>query len=278
MEELIYLGTGAAMNTDCFTTALLLRDGLKGRHFLMDTGGGNGILHRLRQADIPPEAITDVFISHHHTDHILGAPWLMRLSGHGKQRHPDWPPLHIYGSPALLDTLMAVCRPILPSSVLNMIGSHIRLVPVESGTTCPIGPWQVTFFDIGAAKVEQYGCQIRLQTGERLVYLGDEPLRAPGMPYAREADYLIHEAYIAHPGEGRFSPKSIGHSTVAEAAANARDAGARHLILFHSGLDATPTRRQDYISLARETFTGEISAPNDLDSLFFEHRPKENHQ
>ena len=71
MEELIYLGTGAAMNTDCFTTALLLRDGLKGRHFLMDTGGGNGILHRLRQADIPPEAITDVFISHHHTDHIL---------------------------------------------------------------------------------------------------------------------------------------------------------------------------------------------------------------
>lgn len=278
MEELIFLGTGAAMNTDCFTTALLLRDGLTGRHFLMDTGGGNGLLHRLRQAQVPGEAITDVFISHHHTDHILGAPWLMRLSGHGKQRNPDWPPLRIYGSPALLETLMTICRPILPSSVLDLVGSHIQLIPVQDGAQLQVGPWPVTFFDIGAQKVEQYGCQVGLQTGERLVYLGDEPLREPVLPYAQGADYLIHEAYIAQPGQGRFAPKSIGHSTVQEAAENAQAAEAKHLILFHSGLDAGPSRRQTYIAVARNHFKGPISAPNDMDSLFFDHLPKETDQ
>lgn len=92
MEELIYLGTGAAMNTDCFTTALLLRDGLKGRHFLMDTGGGNGILHRLRKPTSPRRPLP-TFLSPTTTPTISwGRPGLCACPATASSAIPTGPP------------------------------------------------------------------------------------------------------------------------------------------------------------------------------------------
>ena len=44
----------------------------------MDAGGGNGIFKQLEQAGVPFTGIREMFVTHAHTDHILGAIWVIR--------------------------------------------------------------------------------------------------------------------------------------------------------------------------------------------------------
>ena len=69
-ERLIILGTGNAAVTRCYNTCFAIQQGED--YFLVDAGGGNGILTQLERADIRLTQIHEVFISHGHTDHLLG--------------------------------------------------------------------------------------------------------------------------------------------------------------------------------------------------------------
>ena len=44
---------------------------------LVDAGGGNGILNQLEEAKINLSDIHSLFITHAHTDHILGVVWVV---------------------------------------------------------------------------------------------------------------------------------------------------------------------------------------------------------
>ena len=50
MKELILLGTGNAMVTKCFNTCFAIH--LDDEYFLVDAGGGNGILSQLEKANV----------------------------------------------------------------------------------------------------------------------------------------------------------------------------------------------------------------------------------
>ena len=76
-ETLIILGTGNATVTKCYNTCFAIKNGAE--YFLIDTGGGNGIMTQLEKAEIPMEQIHEIFISHEHTDHLLGLIWLIRM-------------------------------------------------------------------------------------------------------------------------------------------------------------------------------------------------------
>lgn len=45
---------------------------------LVDTGGGAEIVRRLKQSNIDLKDIHNIFISHCHTDHILGLMWMLK--------------------------------------------------------------------------------------------------------------------------------------------------------------------------------------------------------
>ena len=77
MEKLILLGTGNANVTKCYNTCFAIQN--KEQFFLVDTGGGNGILCQMEKAKISIENIHHIFLSHGHTDHILGAIWLIQI-------------------------------------------------------------------------------------------------------------------------------------------------------------------------------------------------------
>ena len=51
MEKLIVLGTGNASVTKCYNTCSIIQD-KKGRYFMIDAGGGNGILTQLEKMNI----------------------------------------------------------------------------------------------------------------------------------------------------------------------------------------------------------------------------------
>ena len=70
------LGTGNAMCVNCYNTCFYLHTPMGG--MLVDGGGGNGILQQLIKAKIPFENIHHMFVTHSHTDHIMGAIWMMR--------------------------------------------------------------------------------------------------------------------------------------------------------------------------------------------------------
>lgn len=68
--ELIMLGTGHATVTRCYNTCFVLK--IRESAFLVDGGGGNGILHQLEKAGISLTDLSGIFITHVHIDHILG--------------------------------------------------------------------------------------------------------------------------------------------------------------------------------------------------------------
>ena len=75
-EKIIMLGTGSAMVTDCYNTCFLLKS--ENDCLLVDAGGGNGILSAIKKSGIAWNSIKTMFITHSHTDHILGAVWVIR--------------------------------------------------------------------------------------------------------------------------------------------------------------------------------------------------------
>ncbi|MGN0144478.1 MAG: MBL fold metallo-hydrolase, partial [Clostridium sp.] len=77
MEQITMLGTGSAMVTKCYNTCFTISNKYN-EYFLVDAGGGNTILANLEKAGIPINHIHNMFISHNHNDHILGALWIIR--------------------------------------------------------------------------------------------------------------------------------------------------------------------------------------------------------
>mgnify|MGYP000688964746 CR=1 FL=1 len=75
--KLTILGTGNAVVTRCYNTCFIFDD--NGKYFLVDGGGGNGILHQLEDANIPWKEIRDIFITHKHLDHLTGIIWMIRM-------------------------------------------------------------------------------------------------------------------------------------------------------------------------------------------------------
>ena len=77
MEELYVFGTGNAQATHCYNTCFAIKDG--NEFFMVDAGGGNGILGILEKMNVDMSHIHHIFVTHEHTDHILGIVWMVRM-------------------------------------------------------------------------------------------------------------------------------------------------------------------------------------------------------
>lgn len=70
------LGTGNGGTLDLYNTCFVLQN--DSGNFLVDTGGSIEIIKRLKEIKIDYKTIKNIFISHSHTDHILGLFWLFK--------------------------------------------------------------------------------------------------------------------------------------------------------------------------------------------------------
>ena len=77
MDRLTALGTGNAAVTRCYNTCFLLD--LPQGYLLCDAGGGNGILSQLEKAGVDLAQIHHLILTHAHSDHLLGAVWVVRM-------------------------------------------------------------------------------------------------------------------------------------------------------------------------------------------------------
>ena len=192
--ELIMLGTGNAMVTRCYNTCFVLSSGEE--YFLVDAGGGNGIFKQLEQAGVPFTGIREMFVTHAHTDHILGAIWVIRkiatLMSNDKYRRN----FIVYGHNEVIDALRTFCRLTLPGKILKYIDERIFWGEVKDGTRKEILGLPICFFDILSTKMKQFGFRVLLPDGQVLVCLGDEPYNEACKKYVEQADWLLAKLFV----------------------------------------------------------------------------------
>jgi ribonuclease Z len=239
--------------------ALLLRRG--GDRLLFDCGEGTQ-RQLLRTVGLPD--MQAVFLTHHHADHWLGLPGMLK-SFELRDREA---PLTVYGPPGTSDLMRAM------RIVYGRVRYPFAVVDLEAGDAVARDGYEIAPFNVrhrghafGYAIVEderagRFDAELatrlgvpfgpdfgRLQRGEivngvspeqvigparagrKIVISGDTAPCEMVRVAAHQADLLVHEATFIE--KERERALQTGHSTAHQAAELARDAEVRMLALTH---------------------------------------------
>lgn len=218
MAELIVLGSSASVpDADHDTVGLALRG--SDWAILIECGGSP--VQKLAQLGIGLEELEALVLSHQHPDHIYGLPALVQGLWIGGRENP----LPIYGPAQALDRAKALLELLDLSDREGMFPVEWHPVPLREGRE--VGRWGEILIS-AAPMVHGSNDTLALRfentdTGRAAVYSADTEPCAALVRLAAGADLLLHEATGEHPG----------HSTPAEAAEVAREAGVARLALIH---------------------------------------------
>ncbi len=263
--KMTLLGTGNALVTECYNTCYVLSSGED--HVLVDGGGGNTVLVRLKQAGIDVNAIHHIIVTHKHIDHVLGIIWMMRMICQNMNAGKYEGEAYLYAHQELTEMLLSLAKMLLNKKEVKLIGERVHLVPVADGEKKKILGYTYTFFDIGSTKAKQYGYMLELKDGRRLVCCGDEPYNEREEQYAKGSDWLLHEAFCLDAQADIFHPYEKHHSTVKDACMLAEKLQVKNLLLYHTE-DKNIARRQElYRAEGEQYFSGKLWIPEDLDVI-----------
>ena len=265
-RELYVLGTGNANAVNCYNTCFALRDD-RGAFLLTDAGGGNGILKRLREMDIPLGSIRDLILTHAHTDHILGVIWVLRMVAAAIIGEKYEGTFTVYGHEAAIGALRTFCELTLQKKQLAVFDDRILFRAVTDGETRAVNGTPTTFFDIRSTKMKQFGFTLPVGDGKKLTCLGDEPYNPACETYASGADWLLSEAFCLYEDRDRFHPYEKHHSTARDAALLAAELEAENLVLWHTEDTDLTHRKARYTAEAKTAFTGNVFVPEDGEIL-----------
>lgn len=265
MEQLIVLGTGNAAVTKCFNTCFALQK--NSEYFLVDTGGGNGILTALEKSGIPMEAIHDIFISHEHCDHLLGVVWMIRMIATAMRKGSYEGDCRIYCHKGLVSVIDTIAKLTVLDKMYKMVGERIFLTAVEDGEHIKILDYDVEFFDIHSTKAKQYGFTTVLDNGRKLTFLGDEPYNEANCENVRGSGWLLHEAFCMDCEAERFKPYEKHHSTVKDACELAERMHIPRLVLWHTEDSHYSERKELYKKEGQKYYTGDLYVPYDLERI-----------
>ena len=265
MDELIVLGTGNAAVTRCYNTCFVLD--LSGELLLCDAGGGNGILAQLEKAGIPWERVRTLILTHAHSDHLLGAVWVLRMVATSMNAGKHQGQLHIYCDSTVKEGLCHMAYVTLQKKMTDHIGSRILFHDVTDGGREILCGREVTFFDIRSAKLKQFGFNLPLSHGGRLCCLGDEPYNPACESYVRGASWLLCEAFCLYGDRERFKPYEKHHSTVKDACELAQSLEVPHLVLWHTEDKRLADRKRLYTQEGSAYYTGDLHVPDDLERI-----------
>ena len=266
MEQLYVFGTGNAIVTHCYNTCFAIKNS-GGEYFMVDTGGGNGILRTLEDMQVDLGHIHHIFLTHEHTDHLLGIIWLIRMISVRMKKETYEGCLNIYCHQELAETVRTICRLTLQPKFFKAIGDTIHLVPIHDGEKKQILNYPVTFFDIHSTKATQFGFTMTLENGKRLTCAGDEPYNPVCAQYVEGSDWLLHEAFCVYDDRERFHPYEKHHSTVKDACELAEGLRIPNLVLWHTEDKSLADRTERYTREGQQYYHGSLYVPYDQEIL-----------
>ena len=261
------LGTGNALVTECYNTCFVISNGDK--NFLIDGGGGSGILRQLKHAGFDWKNIREIFLTHKHIDHFTGILWLVRMICQYMNQREYSGEAKIYGHAEVLQLLEDVAKKLLQPKETSFIGERLHLVPVADGEIVNVIGCPTTFFDIHSIKTKQFGFSMEIGDAKKLTCCGDEPCNDYGKPYAENSDWLLHEAFCLYSQADIFDPYGKNHSTVKDACELAEKLRVKNLLLYHTEDKNLSARKKLYRAEGQKYFSGKIHVPDDLETLVF---------
>lgn len=264
------LGTGAPPpSLERFGPSTLVEVGTQ--KFIFDAG--RGAMQRLHQLGIPFSEITGLFLTHHHSDHVVGFPdlWLTGWIGRpwGKRNTPlsVWGPV---GTKQMMEHLpkafhvdIRVRSKIYPAEGVKLAAEEIAEGSILEKDGIKISAFKV---DHGGEDLPAFGYRIDYR-GRAAVLSGDTTFNENLIEHARGADLLVHEvtaaAGIAAETAQQLKRIRSYHTTAEQAGevfarAQPKLAVYNHLLLFGS---ATPA---DLIPTTRQKYAGPLIVGHDL--------------
>lgn len=263
MEKIIMLGTGHGFVWNLYNTCFLLENGEE--NLLVDTGGGIEIVKNLEKIGYKITDIQNIFISHCHTDHILGLLWILKkMSGLFSKGYDK--PFNIYCNYEVANSIKGLYPKVFPDVRVKAIDEKINIHILHDEENINIAGENITFFDVHAKGNLLYGFETILNNGTKLIFLGDETCNPILYDRIRDADYVMHEAFCLDAEESKFKAYEKHHSTVKSVCESMQPLNIKNLILFHTE-DTHENKKELYTNEAKMYYSGNVIVPNDLDEI-----------
>lgn len=266
--QITMLGTGNATVSQIYNTCFLLKT--PSTLMLVDAGGGNGILAQLKKVNVQISDIHHLFVTHAHTDHVLGGIWVIRMVAQCKGYEGL---LHVYGNDKVIKVIKTIIDMILAKKQLAKVAERVVFHQLEDGDSFEVGDMKLECFDIQSTKEKQFGFRAELpssdESGKPLVLacLGDEPYNEQNRRYIVGADWMMCEAFCLYADRDTFKPYEKCHSTALDAGKLAEELGVKNLVLYHTEEKTLANRKENYTRESAENFKGRIFVPDDLEVI-----------
>ena len=279
-NQITMLGTGNATVSQIYNTCFVLQT--SSTLLLVDAGGGNGILSQLKKVNVQISDIHHLFVTHAHTDHVLGVIWVIRMVAQCKGYEGL---LHVYGNDKVMKVIKTIIDMILAKKQLAKVAERVVFHQLEDGNCFDVGDMKLECFDIQSTKEKQFGFRAELPGVSEdcassdhvsednhakplfLACLGDEPYNEQNRRYIEGADWMMCEAFCLYADRDSFKPYEKCHSTALDAGKLAEELGVKNLILYHTEEKTLDNRKENYTREAAENFKGRIFVPDDLEVI-----------
>lgn len=266
--QITMLGTGNATVSQIYNTCFVLKT--PSTLMLVDAGGGNGILAQLKKVNVQISDIHHLFVTHAHTDHVLGVIWVIRMVAQCKGYEGL---LHLYGNDKVMKVIKTIIGMILAKKQLAKVAERVVFHQLEDGDCFEVGDMKLECFDIQSTKEKQFGFRAELPSSDEsdkplvLACLGDEPYNEQNRRYIVGADWMMCEAFCLYADRDTFKPYEKCHSTALDAGKLAEELGVKNLILYHTEEKTLANRKENYTREAAKNFKGRIFVPDDLEVI-----------
>lgn len=234
---------------------------------------GRGASQRLWQLGLPLRAVTATFLTHLHSDHVVGLPdvWLTGWTAPPYGRRTT--PFVLFGpagTRAMADALQqafAVDKQIrMEDERLPADGVAIAATDVTEGVVYERNGVRVTVFtvDHGPAIRPAFGYRVDY-LGRSVVIAGDTRFTENLIRFAQGADVLVHPMALAAPGSPMEPTVRIHFATPEEAGRAFARVTPKLAVYNHIILLGVPAPTIDQIiARTRTTYTGPLTVGADL--------------
>jgi ribonuclease Z len=272
------LGTGAPLpSIDRFGAATLVEAG--GNYFLFDCG--RGVTQRLWQQKIAIGKVNRLFLTHLHSDHIVGIPdfWLLGLmpAAYGNRKQT----LEVRG-PVGTNAMMLGLEKAFQWDIKTRIteypgadsGKNVNAVDIREGVVYDQGGVRITAFRVNHSDVIDSALGYRLDyQGRSVLISGDTRYSENLIKYAKDVDVLIHEVIAIRDEVMATSPlarKITNFHTTPEDAGKVFSLAKPKLAVYtHVAIPPLDPSRpllttEDIIKRTRKYFDGKLVVGEDL--------------